>query len=665
VTGFDAAGSAGEIHRGLAAVAARARAVGMPAPEPSGQLIRPSIAHSAFPMVAHDATVAARFWCGAQAIQLAHEASLVHDDVVDGTATRRGAPTVAASAGVAAALVLGDHLLTAAYRVAAWTGSAPFMTCFAEAVERTVAGEVLQARRAGRVLCWEEYEEVVLGKSGELMGAALALGPLLAGRDDAAEFHVLGRRVGLVYQMLDDLLDYCPATDTGKPALGDYTQRHWTWPLAELGVRDFDGTAESVAAALHAPDRGGSAARRCLSRLRAEAAAVRAGLVARLGDDAAAVSLLDTWVARAEQAVAAEAAARSRAAATGAGVARAALLARLPEAAHHTAFMARHSRSFRFAARFFSGADAERVARVYAYCRLTDDIVDLPNPAVPVEAMLDEWLALSRRAYDGEATGVALLDAVMREMSSAEVPFALAEELAAGMRMDLERTRYASLDELRTYTYRVASVVGLWVSRLFGVRDPAVLERAVRMGHAMQLTNILRDVGEDWRRGRLYLPADWLARFGVDEEMIEGLTRGTRPVTAEYRKLVEALLVVAETDYAAGFDAIPALPAALQRPVAVAAYVYRGIHRGIRRAGHDNLRRRAFSTTPAKLWLATCAVAELWMLNRGLRRRPMQLALRAEGGATARRLESLKIRRDDVLLDAAAPALPARAVRSG
>lgn len=664
-----AAGDAGELGAGLAAVAARARAAGMPAPEPSGQLIRPQIAYSAFGLVAGDPALAARFWAGAQAIQLAHEASLVHDDVVDGTATRRGAPTVAVRAGVAAALVLGDHLLTAAYRVAAWTENAGFMTCFAEAVERTVAGEVMQGRCAGKVLDWGRYEAIVLGKSGALMGVSLALAPLLAGRADAREFYELGRRMGLVYQMLDDLLDYCPATDTGKPALADYAQRHWTWPLGELDVRDFSSTPAEIAAALHAPAPGGSAAVRCLRRLEREAEAVRTELVRRLGEGAGALSLLDRWVARAAQAVAAEAEAR-----TGGGVhlpsaarvpaARAALLRRLPDAERHTAFMAQHSRSFRFAARFFDGADAERIARVYAFCRLTDDIVDRPEAGVPVEAMLDEWVDLARRAHAGEATGVPLLDATMREMAESAVPFELAAELVEGMRMDLVRARYASLDELRVYTYRVASVVGLWVSRLFGVRDAWVLERAARMGHAMQLTNILRDVGEDWQRGRLYLPADWMDRHGVDERMIAMLCAGTRPLPTEYRQLVESLMGQAEADYAESFRAIPALPSSLQRPVAVAAYVYRGIHAGIRRDGHDNLRRRAYSTRPAKLWLATRAVTDLWLLNRRLGR-GADMVPRHAGAAAPARTDRPVTRSHDVLLDAARPARPAGIVRPG
>src|SRR5690606_6943184 len=124
-----------------------------------------------------DATVEAAFWRAALAVQLAHEASLLHDDVLDGALERRGAPTTVASRGVAAALMEGDLLLTAAYRHASATDSIAFARLFARAVERTVAGEAEQGRRAGEELDLSAYRELVLAKSGELLGVALAAGP--------------------------------------------------------------------------------------------------------------------------------------------------------------------------------------------------------------------------------------------------------------------------------------------------------------------------------------------------------------------------------------------------------------------------------------------------------------------------------------------------------
>jgi phytoene synthase len=623
--------AADAVRAGLAAAAERAAGQGMPRPECRGQLLRPMLAFGAARSVSGDAEPAAEFWCGALAVQLAHEASLVHDDIIDRASTRRGAPTVAAAKGIGPALVLGDHLLSAAYRMAAETGSLAYARLFARAVERTIAGEAAQGRAAGRRLGWDEYREIALGKAGELMGCAVALPAVLAGRADADALFELGRRMGLVYQMLDDVLDYCPAAETGKPALGDYAQGRWTWLLDEVDGVALGGSADDVAARLHAvPAEGVTPLRRCLARLEAEADALAAELRAALPGDDVLPGLLAQWIDGAREAVAREESARrpARSLSVPSAVpanrigelnivrsASARLLQRVPAAGDTERYFAVNSRSFRFAARFFPPGEWERVARVYAFCRVTDDIVDAPGGEADAEEMLDEWMVLARRAYDGHETGIALLDRVMRETASAAVPFTYAAELGEGMRMDLRMQRYASMAELRVYTHRVASVVGLWITELAGVRAPRVLARAGEMGHAMQLTNILRDVGEDWRRGRLYLPADVMERHGVTEDAIARMCRGGARDPA-YRCMTEELLRSAEASYRAAFPAIRELPAAFRRPVAVAAHVYRGIHAPLRRTGYDNLRRRAVTGGAAKAMLAGRALWDLWRLER-------------------------------------------------
>jgi 15-cis-phytoene synthase len=626
-----APGAVDEVREGLTAAAERAAGQGMPRPECRGQLLRPMLSYGAARSVSGDAEPSPEFWCGALAVQLAHEASLVHDDIIDRASTRRGAPTVAAAKGIGPALVLGDHLLSAAYRMAAETGSLAYARLFARAVERTIAGEAAQGRAAGRRLSWDEYREIALGKAGELMGCAVALPAVLAGRADADALFELGRRMGLVYQMLDDVLDYCPAAETGKPALGDYAQGRWTWLLDEVDGVALGGSADDVAARLHAACAEGlTPLRRCLARLEAEADALAAELRAALPGDDVLPGLLAQWIDGAREAVAREESARASApslsepAAVPASLlgelnvvrsASARLLERVPAAGDTERYFAVNSRSFRFAARFFPPGEWERVARVYAFCRVTDDIVDAPGGEADAEEMLDEWMALARRAYDGHETGITLLDRVMRETASAAVPFTYAAELGEGMRMDLRMQRYGSMDELRVYTHRVASVVGLWITELAGVRAPRVLARAGEMGHAMQLTNILRDVGEDWRRGRLYLPADVMQRHGVTEDSIGRMCRGGG-VDPAYRCMTEELLRSAEASYHAAFPAIRELPAAFRRPVAVAAHVYRGIHAPLRRAGYDNLRRRAVTGGGAKAMLAARALWDLWRLER-------------------------------------------------
>lgn len=576
------------IRAGLEPVGAELEAGGMPTPSWAGKLIRPLVGYAgAEPSGAPESS---RIWYALAAVQLAHEASLVHDDVIDGAQERRGRPTVAVSRGVAAAIVEGDHLLTTAYRLAARAGSLDWADLFAVAVERTVAGEKEQARRCGKELNWAEYEAVVLGKSGELLGAALAASPMIRGEWSAHRWYRVGRRVGLVYQMLDDLLDYCPHVDTGKPSLADYRRGLWTWPRAHVSLpAGLDDAA--VIDRLTTPDRDGvTPLERALNRFRAEADRVAHEVTELMPDDELVTGLLAEWLARAEDAVAS------------------ARRVELPPVAGWEELMAEHAKSFRFASRLFPAERREQVKGVYAWCRYTDDLVDesdLPAPAL--EARLDAWLRISRRAYEGEATGNALADRVMPEMREAGVPFGYAEALIEGMRMDVRGTEYTTLTELWTYTYRVASVVGLWMTELFGIRDPWMLDRAASLGHAMQLTNILRDVGEDLAAGRLYLPTSWLTAHGLDRADLERMTR-TGEIDPRYRELIERLMAVAEREYDHAAPAIERLPDFYRRPVAVAADVYRGIHRAIRANDYDNLSRRAYTTTMDKLKLGAGAL---------------------------------------------------------
>jgi len=341
-----------------------------------------------------------------------------------------------------------------------------------------------------------------------------------------------------------------------------------------------------------------------------EASVVIASLAEVGADGGAAAELVYGWVERARNAVSTELSLEMLASHTPSRLPGVELLARVPAHRDTVRYFAGNSRSFRFASRFFSPPEMSKVANVYAYCRVTDDLVDRPGSSSP-SALLDEWIGMSRDAYDGRETGIGLLDRVMGEMSSHQVPFDYALDLAEGMRMDLRGDRYPNLAELRTYTYRVASVVGLWLTKLSGVHDARVLERAATLGHAMQLTNILRDVGEDARLGRVYLPGDYMARYGITVEGLIESCAASRPVSREYAALVEDLLQVAERDYAAAFRAIPELPRSFQRPVAVAAHVYRGIHEEIRRSAYDNLRKRAVTSTRNKAVLAMRALWEL------------------------------------------------------
>jgi 15-cis-phytoene synthase len=590
--------AAAEVRAALAAAFARGAAAGWGVPAgTSGQAIRPLLS-----LAGALATGRARddaFWAAAAAVQLAHEASLLHDDVIDGAATRRSEPTLVAARGVAVALVEGDHLLTTGYRFAAASGSPSFMAAYAQAVERTVAGEKLQGRSTGVVLDEERYRAIVGMKSGELLGIALAAAPLLDGSPAAAAWYELGRRIGTLYQMLDDLLDYCPDTDTGKPALGDWQQRRWTWPLLEVPDAQFGRDASSMADRMATPDaRGSTPLHRCRLRFDAEAQAIHKALQENLPGDVVLAGLIADWSDRVRVAVErAEAAAAER-------VLQRQLQALLVAAADGDAFFRRNSRSFSFAARLFPEQFRQQVTRVYAFCRITDDLADAADGAAAQRlALLDLWERLARRAHEGGTTGFGLLDQVMHDAAAAGVPFRYVEELIEGMRMDIRTTRYETLEDLRVYSYRVAGVVGQWLTRLVGVHDEAVLDRAASLGHAMQLTNIIRDVGEDLQRGRIYVPASTLRAFGVTASMLRALADGD-PVPTRYRRMLEHLMACADTDYRAALEAVPALPRGFRLAVVVAADVYRGIHDAVRANEYDNIRRRAVTGTGTKFGLA-------------------------------------------------------------
>ncbi|MDQ2668002.1 MAG: phytoene/squalene synthase family protein [Gemmatimonadota bacterium] len=279
-----------------------------------------------------------------------------------------------------------------------------------------------------------------------------------------------------------------------------------------------------------------------------------------------------------------------------------------PGPAGWDAYLSKHGRSFWMAAQLIPQPHREQLAGVYAFCRYTDDLVDHATcERGDLLRVLDRWEALSREAYRGVKTGVELLDVVIGQMALQEVPFAYVEGMMRAMRADVLGERFETLKQLEGYCHDVASVVGLWLTELFGVRDPWALERAGRLGVAMQLTNIARDVGEDWERGRMYLPQTMLDAHGVTDGMIGALRQGDAAIPSSYANLLEELMTVAERDYAYAQEALGSLPPFFRSSVAVASNVYRGIHDAIRANGYDSIRRRAVVSDRAKLALARAA----------------------------------------------------------
>src|ERR671912_283947 len=180
-----------------------------------------------------------------------------------------------------------------------------------------------------------------------------------------------------------------------------------------------------------------------------------------------------------------------------------------------------HGRTFFLASRFLPSDRRRAIHAIYAYCRVADDIADRSTDVVTAARRLDAW----ERQLDEPTDPIAVAFAAVRARHN--VPRAAARELLAGVRMDLTPSRFATWDDLRLYCYRVAGTVGLMVAPILGCQDDAALPHAVNLGIAMQLTNVLRDIGEDARRDRLYLPLEDLAAFGCDpESIVQGRPNG-------------------------------------------------------------------------------------------------------------------------------------------
>lgn len=245
---------------------------------------------------------------------------------------------------------------------------------------------------------------------------------------------------------------------------------------------------------------------------------------------------------------------------------------------------AQHSKSFHLASGLLPGDKKQAVRALYAFCRVTDDIVDFPTP--DVRERLAHWEEVVRedKPPHDDAVAVAWVDARNRY----GVPRAYATQLIDGLRRDLDQTRYGTFDDLITYCYGAASTVGLMSMHIIGFESDAAVRYAVKLGVALQLTNILRDVGEDLERGRLYLPQDELAAFGVTEEaMAEGV------VDDNWRALMRFQMARARRIYDEAWPGIAMLEREGQVAIAAAATFYRAILDDIVAHDYDVFSRRA------------------------------------------------------------------------
>ncbi len=261
------------------------------------------------------------------------------------------------------------------------------------------------------------------------------------------------------------------------------------------------------------------------------------------------------------------------------------------------------SKTFSLAARSFPPALQDGAHAIYWFCRHTDDLVDEALDVESARIELDRWEGALQSALTRGQSDDPILQLFTVTLNDFQVPHEYAFELIAGVRMDLSKNRYESFDDLRTYCYRVASTVGLMMSHVIGFREGA-LPFAEQMGVAMQLTNILRDVGEDYRRGRIYLPRQELRSFGIEEGDFPGDPRDQR-----FRGLMRFQVDRARQAYAAALPGVALLDEHGQFAVRTAAIYYGRILDHIERAGYDTVTRRAVVPRWEKLALMVKAWA--------------------------------------------------------
>ena len=270
--------------------------------------------------------------------------------------------------------------------------------------------------------------------------------------------------------------------------------------------------------------------------------------------------------------------------------------------AHCRAAIRTGSRSFHAASKLLPASVRDPALALYAFCRLADDAVDEDDAKAAAVLSLHERLD---RAYAGRPRNAPADRAFAALIADYDLPRALPEALLEGLAWDAEGRRYATISDLRAYSARVASAVGAMMCVLMRVRDRDALARACDLGLAMQLTNIARDVGEDARAGRFFLPADWCAEAGLDPETF---LADPRPGPA-IAQLTRRLLAEADRFYRRADPGIAVLPARCRPGIFAASCIYEGIGGEIERQGHNSVSRRAVTGRAQKLrWLALSAV---------------------------------------------------------
>lgn len=271
------------------------------------------------------------------------------------------------------------------------------------------------------------------------------------------------------------------------------------------------------------------------------------------------------------------------------------------------ALMRTGSRTFFAASRLLPHRVRASSIALYAFCRVADDLVD--DGGMPLDEALATLSHRLDRIYDGLPLNHVEDRALAVVVQRHQLPRALLDALLDGFAWDAQARRYDTLEDLHDYGARVAGSVGAMMCWIMGVRSPQALARACELGVAMQLTNIARDVGEDARNGRLYLPRQWLAQAGIEPDA--WLHKPT--CTPALQGVVARLLDEADRLYDQAASGIAFLPRDCRSAIRAARLIYAEIGQQLRRDGLDPMRQRTVVPTARKLvLLASASVQSAW-----------------------------------------------------
>ncbi len=254
--------------------------------------------------------------------------------------------------------------------------------------------------------------------------------------------------------------------------------------------------------------------------------------------------------------------------------------------------------SFYSSFRFLTPERRLAITALYAYCREIDDVVDESTDTVLAQNQLNAWRKEINAMLNGNPSHPVTL-ALFPHLKTYQIQGKHLHALIDGMQMDLLQTKYPNFEALTSYCWHVAGVVGILAASIFGITQQQTLQYAEKLGLAFQLTNIIRDVGDDVRLGRIYLPSDELAQFGISEEDLLNLR-----YTENFSKYMAFMAKRAHAVYDEAFALLPEADRKAQKPGLIMAEIYRTLLTKIEADGFKVLDRRNSLSTIHKLWLA-------------------------------------------------------------